>query len=466
MKKISLFGAVSTGVGMLIATSCFVSSASGSSAVGTPFVIAIVIACIANMLAVLSIAELNAIMPNLTGGIAQYTLAGLGPLLTIVTMVGGYLISNVFAAPAEGAMFANVMTEMTGEAIPPAVFSVGITIVLIFINLKGVNMSTLLQEIVAAFMVVSLLALGIIGALGLGSGEQVAQDAVISSDLKDILPLTSTAFWFFIGAEFIVPLGKDMKSPKKVPLSMVLSLGIMGIIQILLVFGFKNYTLWSDLGSAASPHVLYAVNMLGKWGRYWMIIVAIFAAVSTQNSIICSVSEICCGMAKMNLLPAFFQKKNKNGAPYWVIIILGVLTCIIEASGIGIACIAAQHFGVPVVFAKKSKSVNLEGEMYVAEVESFTHKCKNQVIVAKKFLNENDRVLIIDDFLANGCALQGLIQIVKSAGATVEGIGIAVEKGFQAGGRIIRNLGFQLESLAIVDDMDSKTGMIKFREEQ
>ena len=135
----------------------------------------------------------------------------------------------------------------------------------------------------------------------------------------------------------------------------------------------------------------------------------------------------------------------------------------IEASGIGIA---AQHFGVPVVFAKKSKSVNLEGEMYVAEVESFTHKCKNQVIVAKKFLNENDRVLIIDDFLANGCALQGLIQIVKSAGATVEGIGIAVEKGFQAGGRIIRNLGFQLESLAIVDDMDSKTGMIKFREEQ
>ena len=100
--------------------------------------------------------------------------------------------------------------------------------------------------------------------------------------------------------------------------------------------------------------------------------------------------------------------------------------------GIGIACIAAQHFGVPVVFAKKSKSVNLEGEMYVAEVESFTHKCKNQVIVAKKFLNENDRVLIIDDFLANGCALQGLIQIVKSAGATVEGIGIAVEKGFRS----------------------------------
>lgn len=137
----------------------------------------------------------------------------------------------------------------------------------------------------------------------------------------------------------------------------------------------------------------------------------------------------------------------------------------IEASGIGIACVVAQHFGVPVVFAKKTKSINIEGEMYTAEVESFTHKCKNQVIVAKKFLSEDDHVLIIDDFLANGCALQGLIQIVKSAGGTVEGIGIAIEKGFQTGGTVIRNLGYRLESLAIVDGMDASTGEITFREQ-
>ena len=137
----------------------------------------------------------------------------------------------------------------------------------------------------------------------------------------------------------------------------------------------------------------------------------------------------------------------------------------IEASGIGIACVVAQHFGVPVVFAKKTKSINIEGEMYTAEVESFTHKCKNQVIVAKKFLSEDDHVLIIDDFLANGCALQGLIQIVKAAGGTVEGIGIAIEKGFQSGGTVIRNLGYHLESLAIVDGMDASTGEITFREQ-
>ena len=137
----------------------------------------------------------------------------------------------------------------------------------------------------------------------------------------------------------------------------------------------------------------------------------------------------------------------------------------IEASGIGIACIVARHFNVPVVFAKKSKSINIEGEMYVAEVESFTHKCKNQVIVSKKFLNPEDRVLIIDDFLANGCALQGLISIVNEAGAFVEGIGIVIEKGFQSGGQIIRNLGYHLESLAIVDAMDASTGKVTFREQ-
>ena len=137
----------------------------------------------------------------------------------------------------------------------------------------------------------------------------------------------------------------------------------------------------------------------------------------------------------------------------------------IEASGIGIACIVAKYFNAPVVFAKKSKSINIEGEMYCADVESFTHKNVNQVIVSKKFLGPEDHVLIIDDFLANGCALQGLISIVNQAGGTVEGIGIAIEKGFQVGGRIIRNLGIKLESLAIVDGMDAATGTITFREQ-
>ena len=137
----------------------------------------------------------------------------------------------------------------------------------------------------------------------------------------------------------------------------------------------------------------------------------------------------------------------------------------IEASGIGIAYAVARCFGVPMIFAKKAKSINIDGDMYRAEVESFTHKNKNQVIVSKRFLGEDDHVIIVDDFLANGCALQGLISITEAAGATVEGIGIVIEKGFQFGGRSIRNLGYHLESLAIVDSMDASTGTIVFREQ-
>lgn len=137
----------------------------------------------------------------------------------------------------------------------------------------------------------------------------------------------------------------------------------------------------------------------------------------------------------------------------------------IEASGIAVACSVAREFGVPVVFAKKAKSVNLDGDTYVAEVESYTHKKTNQVIVSRKYLCPEDRVLIVDDFLANGCALQGLISIVDSAGAEVVGCGIVIEKGFQEGGYRIRNLGFRLESLAIIDSMNAQTGQIVFREQ-
>ena len=137
----------------------------------------------------------------------------------------------------------------------------------------------------------------------------------------------------------------------------------------------------------------------------------------------------------------------------------------IEASGIGIAAVVASEFNVPVVFAKKSMSINLDYDNYETKIQSFTHKKIYNVIVSKKFLTPEDHVLIIDDFLANGCALQGLISIAEEAGATIEGLGIVIEKGFQIGGRVIRNLGYRLESLAIVDAMDPETGVITFREQ-
>lgn len=137
----------------------------------------------------------------------------------------------------------------------------------------------------------------------------------------------------------------------------------------------------------------------------------------------------------------------------------------IEASGIAVACAAARQMGnIPVVFAKKSQSINLEGDSFVTKIESFTHKRVYDVIVSKKYLDKDDHVIIIDDFLANGCALMGLTDIVKSAGAKVEGIGIVIEKGFQNGGQLIRDMGIPLHSLAIVESMDEKTGTVSFRE--
>ena len=150
--------------------------------------------------------------------------------------------------------------------------------------------------------------------------------------------------------------------------------------------------------------------------------------------------------------------KRFSGTP-----ITKVLT--IETSGVAIAYAVARCFDVPMVFAKKSKSINIEGDVYTAEVESFTHKKKNTVVVSKKFLNPDDNILIIDDFLANGCALQGLISITETAGAKVAGIGIAIEKGFQHGGTMIRNFGYRLESIAIVDGMDEETKTINFRKQ-
>lgn len=138
----------------------------------------------------------------------------------------------------------------------------------------------------------------------------------------------------------------------------------------------------------------------------------------------------------------------------------------IEASGIGIACVAAQYFdNVPVVFAKKSQTVNIDGEVYSTKIESFTHKRVYDVILSKKYLSSKDHVLIIDDFLANGCALNGLLDIAKKAGATVEGVGIAVEKGFQRGGELIRQKGIRVESLAIIESMDADSGNIVFKKQ-
>ena len=173
-KKLGLMSVVSTGIGLVVATSCLLSLCRGTAEIGTMFIVSVLIACMLNRCTAASLAELNALMPKLTGGLAQYTLVGLGPFATLVSMVGGYLICNSLTAPAEGAMFSFALKEITRLNVPPPVFSVGLTILLMLVNLKGVDMFAKIQDIVAFLLIGSLIVLGVVGALGLGSGEQIS----------------------------------------------------------------------------------------------------------------------------------------------------------------------------------------------------------------------------------------------------------------------------------------------------
>ena len=333
-KKLGLVSVVSTGVGLVVATSCLVSLCGGASAIGTMFVISIIIACGLNMLTAASLAELNALMPNVTGGLAQYTMAGLGYFATLVSMVGGYLICNCLAAPAEGAMFGIVMKELTGVSIPSAVFAIGLTVLLTVVNLFGVDMFAKVQNVIAFALIGSFLLLGVCGALGFSGAEQVVQPATTASPM-DGVAMAATAFWLFIGVEFVIPISPDVKNPKRnIPLGMFLSLAVIAVIQIFMVFGLKNYVLWGDLAASDSPHMLYGVKLFGNIGKIWIGMISILAAVSTQNSVINGIAHIFQGMAKSNMMPGFFGKTNKHGAPYAGILLLGVIFIIIEGTGL------------------------------------------------------------------------------------------------------------------------------------
>lgn len=334
-KKLGLPSVVAAGIGLIVATSCLMSLGQGAGAVGTPFIIAMLIACGINICTALSMAELNALMPNLTGGLAQYTLACMGPFVSLVTMVGGYLVCNAIAGSVECVMFGNAITSVVGDAVPGSVYCVALLAVLIAANLNGIDMFAKIQDVVAYGLVISLVIMGLIGVFGLGTGEVVEQDAALSSDPADVLSLVGLAFFLFLGSEYIIPVAKNIRNPRKnIPLGLVLSLVIVCIMQIIVVLGMKNYTPWAELAASSAPHILYGNSLLGQAGTYWMILVSGFAVVSTVNSVISSLAYICAGMAKIQLLPEVFLRKNKKGAPYVGILVIGGFMVVVNATGL------------------------------------------------------------------------------------------------------------------------------------
>ena len=336
VKKLGLGSVIATGVGLVVASSCLLSIGIGSSAIGIPFIILMVIACVLNIVTLMSIAELNSLMPDLTGGLAQYSLACVGPFITIICTVGGYVLCNTIAGSVEGAMFGNTIAGLfDGTSIPPWVFCVVLVLLLMIANLNGVDVFIKIQDFVAYALIGSLVIMGIMGAFGLGTGEIVQQPKVLASDFSSITGLCGLAFFLFIGGEYVVPLTKECKNAKRdIPLGMILSMIIILAMQAFLTFGFGNYTSWEELGASTTPHILFGQMLLGPIGKYWMVIVSLLAVISSVNTIMSSLSYILMGMSKIGLLPAFFNKTNKKNAPYMGILFEAVAFCLINITGL------------------------------------------------------------------------------------------------------------------------------------
>ena len=336
VKKLGLGSVIATGVGLVVASSCLLSIGIGSSAIGIPFIISMVIACVLNIVTLMSIAELNSLMPDLTGGLAQYSLACVGPFITIICTVGGYVLCNTIAGSVEGAMFGNTIAGLfDGTSIPPWVFCVVLVLLLMIANLNGVDVFIKIQDFVAYALIGSLVIMGIMGAFGLGTGEIVQQPKVLASDFSSITGLCGLAFFLFIGGEYVVPLTKECKNAKRdIPLGMILSMIIILAMQAFLTFGFGNYTSWEELGASTTPHILFGQMLLGPIGKYWMVIVSLLAVISSVNTIMSSLSYILMGMSKIGLLPAFFNKTNKKNAPYMGILFEAAAFCLINITGL------------------------------------------------------------------------------------------------------------------------------------
>ena len=331
-KKMSLVSVLATGTGLVVATSCLLTLGQGAGAIGATFIYSMIIACFLNMLAIGSLSELNAIMPGLRGGMGQFTYAALGALPAIITMLGGYIVTNCFTSSTEVSMCGIVFEEFFHWGVPPFVVGIIIIVILCIINLLGIDIFAKVQNVVAWSLMGSLLVLGLIGVFGAGAGVQVEQPLVAAEGIAPVLALAPMAFWLFIGAEFIIPLAGEIKNPKRnVPLGMFLSLAIILVLLTIMVFGFRNYVPWAELGAADSPHIIYGVQLLGGAGIIWMGIVAILAAISTVNVVIGACSRILEGMAQMKLVPEIFRKRNHRNMPYAGILLMSIGLCLVLA---------------------------------------------------------------------------------------------------------------------------------------
>ena len=325
--KLGLGSAVAVCVGLIVATSCLLSLGLGIGLSGKAFILPLFVVVILNGFIAISFAELHQLMPNVDGGVGQYSLVGLGPVASMISNIAAYVITMIFASSVEAAMCGMVLNEFFPQ-IPAVVIGVGVLLILMAINFFGVDLFSKVQNIVVFLLLGSLTGMGIISFFKLGTGTLVTaaeQTAPMISGVGGVMSLSAIAFWLFIGVEFIIPVAKDLKNPKRdVLLSMVIALVLLFVIQGILGVGMTNYVTLDALAASPMPHMLFAEAVLGNFGKIWMGFITILAGISTLNTVLSASARIVMGMAEEKLFPKFMSKQNKMGAPiYGLIFIAG-----------------------------------------------------------------------------------------------------------------------------------------------
>lgn len=353
-KKLGLGSAVSVCVGLIVATSCLLLLGQGMGLAGPGFVISLAIVLFLNIMLSLTFGELHAIMPNVEGGLGQYTLAGLGPVASVVSNLSAYVITMILASSVEMAMCGMVINQIFLPMIPAPILSVILLSILFLVNYMGVDIFAKVQNIVVVSLIGSLVLLGIISFFNLGTGHVITaaeQTAPVVTGISGYISLAALAFWLFIGIEFVIPMAKDLKNAKRdVTLAMVLGIVMLFVVQAMLGVGMTHYVTLEALASSPMPHMLFAENLLGQFGVYWMGIVTLLAAISTANTVLGSVSKILAGMAQDDMMPKVFNKKNKHNVAVagLALIFGGILVMLItgftQSSGLATILLAGTCF--------------------------------------------------------------------------------------------------------------------------
>lgn len=336
-KKLGLGSAISVCVGLIVATSCLLSLGLGTGLAGRGFIFAMFIVLILNILLALSFSELHGMMPEVEGGLGQYTLVGLGPVPSIVSNLSAYVITNMLAGSVELAMCGIVLHETFFKQIPALAISLILLGFLTLVNYLGMDIFAKIQNLTVILLIGSLIALGIISSLKLGTGtviDTAARTEPAVTGISGIVSLTALAFWLFIGIEFVIPISKDLKNPRRdVPLAMISGVCLLFVVQSLISCGMTNYVSLEELRSSNMPHILFAENVMGKAGSYWMGLVTILAGVSTINTVLGSVTRILSGMADAGMMPSAFNNKNRKGTPTPGLFMMAAVISVILISG-------------------------------------------------------------------------------------------------------------------------------------